>query len=579
MSKSSFPISLVKQGAITEPQRAQAQSSCEAQGCSFAEAVVKLGFLNEEAVAVGLSKHLGHPLATIENGLLAVEEDTLLALRVPEEFARMHGVLPLSVEGKTLAVAMTDPEDMMVVENLRLMSKCEVQPFVAMKSQLFKALDAFYGEGVDLITKTISEGSQASHAEAEEPSSRGVRVNLDASSGPQTGIDAVNLVNAILKQAVSERVSDIHLEVFDDEVMLRFRIDGVLHPRTSPPAHLFPALISRIKILSRLDIAERRLPQDGMFSLNVHNRSVDVRVSVCPADYGEKIVLRLLDKQAVELDLAKIGLDPRQREDFLAAAREPHGLIFLTGPTGSGKTTTLYSLLNTIKTPTLNFMTIEDPIEIKLRGITQTQVKASIGLTFASALRSFLRQDPDVILVGEVRDAETAQTCLRAALTGHLVLSTLHTNDAMTAVARLTDLGMEPYMLASSLTLVAAQRLVRVLCPKCRQAYRPTPDVLAQCLAEADLQTQVDQSTIVFHRPTGCEACARTGYRGRAGVYEVYRINAEMRELIYKESKNLSPLRNAASKAGMRNLRASAWHKVLAGVTSVEEALSMTAAD
>ncbi|MBI4678635.1 MAG: Flp pilus assembly complex ATPase component TadA [Elusimicrobia bacterium] len=578
MKSSSFPDALVSQGVLTEPQRLQAKAAAEQGRCSFGEAAVRLGFVPEAVLAAALSKHLGHPFASLENGLLSVEPDQMLALRVPEEFARTHEVLPLSLEGKTLAVAMVDPEDMMTVENLRLMTKCDIQPFVATKAQLFKAIDAFYQRGVDLITKTIATGGAAPE-DSDEPVRRDVRVNLDSAMVAEQGIEAVNLVNAILKQAVGERASDVHLEVFDDEVMLRFRIDGVLHVRTSPPAHLFLALISRIKILSRLDIAERRLPQDGMFSLNIHNRSVDVRVSVCPADYGEKVVLRLLDKEAVDLDVSKIGLEPRQREDFLTAAHEPHGLVFLTGPTGSGKTTTLYSLLNTIKTPALNFMTIEDPIEIKLRGITQIQVKAGIGLTFASALRSFLRQDPDVILVGEVRDAETAQTCLRAALTGHLVLSTLHTNDAMTAVARLVDLGIEPYMLASSLTLVAAQRLVRVLCPRCRQPYRPEPVLVAQGFAEAELTAQVDQSKLAFFKAVGCEHCARTGYKGRVGIYEVYRVNQEIRDIIYKDSKNLASLRSAALKAGMWNLRASAWRKVLMGVTSAEEALSMTATD
>ena len=359
--------------------------------------------------------------------------------------------------------------------------------------------------------------------------------------------------------------------------MLRFRIDGVLYERMPPPRHMFGAVISRLKILSKLDIAERRLPQDGTFMIKVQNRSIDLRISICPTVFGEKVVMRLMDKGAVELNIDKIGMEPKQKEDFIKAAQLPHGLIFLTGPTGSGKTTTLNSVLNTIKSPEVNIMTIEDPVEIKLDGISQVMVRSAIGLTFAAALRSFLRQDPDIILVGEVRDQETAQTCLRAALTGHLVLSTLHTNDAMSTVVRLIDMGIEPFLLAGSLALAAAQRLVRVLCPACKKPYKPEKEIIERCFRESQLSEaeRPDPAQLTLYQARGCEKCARTGYSGRKAIYEVYLINPEMKEIISKYGGDVIRLRAVADKCGYWNLRASAWRKVLTGMTTVEEVMSI----
>ncbi|MDE1977523.1 MAG: type II/IV secretion system protein, partial [Elusimicrobia bacterium] len=412
--------------------------------------------------------------------------------------------------------------------------------------------------------------------EASDLGGADARIDLDQTLGRAGDDQVVSLVNAILKQAVSERCSDIHLENYDERVILRFRIDGILYERMAPPKKAFMAVVSRIKILSRLDIAERRLPQDGQFSLKVQNRPIDIRVSICPTVYGEKVVMRLLDKAAVDLNIERLGFDARQKQDFLAASQMPHGLIFLTGPTGSGKTTTLYSVLNTIRTPALNFMTIEDPVEIKVEGLNQVQVRANIGLTFAAALRSFLRQDPDVILVGEVRDQETAQTCLRAALTGHLVLSTLHTNDALSSVVRLIDLGIEPFLLSSSLLLVAAQRLVRVLCPACKVPYKPSPQELEICFKESLLPTLPNPQSVTFYKKRGCDKCVRTGYIGRRALYEVYRINEQMREVIYKYGGDLSRLKTIAAQSGMWNMRASGWRKVMEGITTADEVLGST---
>jgi type IV pilus assembly protein PilB len=460
---------------------------------------------------------------------------------------------------------------------VKLLTGLEIQPFISTKTQIIKAIDEFYlGGGV--MDRTLNAKGGGDEIE-EAGNLDDQRLNLDQITADAQGAQAVSMVNAILKQAIQERASDIHIEKFDERICVRFRIDGVLYERPTPPKQTFNAIISRLKILSKLDIAERRLPQDGQFSIKVQNRVIDLRVSICPCVFGEKIVMRLLDKGAVDLDINKIGLEPKQRDDILEAANKPHGLFFMTGPTGSGKTTTLGAILNTIKSIDINIMTIEDPVELKIEGINQVQVRAQIGLTFASALRSFLRQDPDVILVGEVRDQETAQTCLRAALTGHLVISTLHTNDALSCVVRLIDMGIEPFMLANSLQLAAAQRLVRLLCPHCKKPTKVPQDLAEKVVKEALLETPPDLATVTFYEPRGCDKCSRTGYSGRKAIYEVYKINGPMREIIYRYGGDIGRLKAAAEEAGMWNMRASGLRKVLSGLTTIEEVMSVTVSD
>ncbi len=572
---------LVSSGIINEDQRAKALRLSQESRVSFGDALLKLGFCDEDSIAIAYSKLLGLPYASRENRILKVERSQNLDKLISEDYAREHLILPLFLDDKILAIAMVDPDNIMLRDNLRIMTGCEIQPFVTTKTQIIKVIDDFYqAGGTKLIEQTINKDAAAAAAAPQVLDEVGAaaaeRIDLDQSRAAIGDDQVVNFVNAVLKQAVAERCSDIHLENYDERVILRFRIDGILYERMSPPQKAFMAIVSRIKILSSLDIAERRLPQDGQFSLKVQNRPIDVRVSICPTVYGEKVVMRLLDKAAVDLNIDKLGFDARQKQDFLAASQMPHGLIFLTGPTGSGKTTTLYSVLNTIRTPALNFMTIEDPVEIKVEGLNQVQVRANIGLTFAAALRSFLRQDPDVILVGEVRDQETAQTCLRAALTGHLVLSTLHTNDALSSVVRLIDLGIEPFLLSSSLLLTAAQRLVRVLCPACKVPYKPSPQELEVCFKESLLPNPPNPQSVTFYKKRGCEKCIRTGYIGRRALYEVYRINEQMREVIYKYGGDLSRLKAIAAQSGMWNMRASGWRKVLEGTTTTEEVLGST---
>ena len=569
---------LVEQGTLNEDQVKRAMLFSKQNNVTFAEAVIKFGFASEEKVTAALSKHFAVPYASKENGILVPEKEQNLQDIIPEKFARENMVIPLFVEDDSLAVAVLDPTNVFLLENIKMMSGKQVQPFLASKSQLLNVIDTFYSNK-NLLEEVMNEAAKPQVEVAGEESDDDVDVSgfLDLDKVSPNASQYVKQVNAILRQAITERTSDIHLELFDARVSLRFRIDGSLYERTAPAKESVNAIISRIKILSKLDIAEKRLPQDGSFTIRYQNRSIEVRVSVCPTVYGEKLVLRILDKGTSEMNVDKLGFEPDQKKAFLEAANLPHGLIFLTGPTGSGKSTTLNAVLTTIRTPELNFMTLEDPVEYKLAGISQVQVKPAIGLTFAAGLRSFLRQDPDVILVGEVRDNETAEACLKAALTGHLVLSTLHTNEALGAVPRLIDMGMEPFLLASSLALVAAQRLVRILCPYCKVPHIPDPSTLQRIIKEGHLNPN-DQNSWTFFKSVGCPKCFGTGFMGRRAIYEVYRMTEEMRNIIYK-TQDLVELKRAAERSGSLNLRANGWHKVIRGQTTVDEILSITTSD
>lgn len=569
---------LVDQGTLTPEQVKKVQLYVKQNNVPFSESVVRLGMASEDQVMMALSKHFSIPYASKENGILVPDKEQNLQKIIPEKFARDNMVIPLFMEEDELAVALIDPTNLFLLENIKMMSGKQVQSFITSKSQLLNALDSFYSNK-NLLEEVMNESAKQPEGVSGEGSDDDVDVAgfLDLDKPSPNASQYVKQVNAILRQAISERTSDIHLEIFDERVSLRFRIDGSLYERSAPAREAVNAIISRIKILSKLDIAEKRLPQDGSFTIRYQNRSIEVRVSVCPAVFGEKLVLRILDKGTGEMNIDKLGFEPEQKKAFLEAANLPHGLIFLTGPTGSGKSTTLNAVLTTIRTPELNFMTLEDPVEYKLAGISQVQVKPAIGLTFAAGLRSFLRQDPDVILVGEVRDNETAEACLKAALTGHLVLSTLHTNEALGAVPRLIDMGMEPFLLASSLALVAAQRLVRVLCPYCKVPHVPDSSTMSYIIQEGRLNPR-DQNQWTFFKSVGCPKCFGTGFMGRRAIYEVFRITEEMRTIIYK-TQDLVALKQAAIRSGSLNLRANGWRKVIRGQTTVDEILSITTAD
>lgn len=571
---------LIEQGKLTKENLEKAELHSKQNDSTITDSLLALGFVKEEDITIAISKQISVPYASWENNILNSEKDQNLSDIIDEKFARENLVLPLFMEEDSIAVAMIDPSNVLLLDNLKMMTGLEIQPFIAPKSQLLAALDRFYSKK-DQLSEVVSEkvneltsDTEDNDASLESIGSAEGKLDLDKENATGAGSHYVRMVNAILRQAMSERASDIHLELFDERVSLRFRIDGSLYEKTPPPRESVAAIISRIKILSRLDIAEKRLPQDGSFAVKFHNRTIELRVSVCPTVFGEKLVLRILDKGTGELNIDKLGFEPRQKKDFLEACAMPHGLIFLTGPTGSGKTTTLNAVLTTIKTSELNYMTLEDPVEYKLAGISQVQVKPQIGLTFAAGLRSFLRQDPDVILVGEVRDSETAESCLKAAMTGHLVLSTLHTNEAIGAIPRMIDMGVEPFLLASSLALVAAQRLVRVLCPYCKTPYIPNQEEM-NLISKESMLPESDKQSWTFFKPVGCPRCNGIGYKGRKAIYEVFKINDEIRNTIYK-TKDLIELRKAATSSGAWNLRASAWRKAVRGITSIDEVMQVT---
>jgi type IV pilus assembly protein PilB len=557
---------LIKEGLITPADLDKAISFQRKEGGRLGEVLSKLGIVTEEQIVRVVGKQLGIPYYGWGTGMLKPATDQKLENFIPHEFSVKNFVLPLSHTLKSLTVAMADPLDLILIDNLRKLTGCEINPVIATKSDILKALDEFYGKS-SMLKSAVNASYDKSAADETAPvlESLEEELSLDKLVARAEEAPVVKLVDLIIRQAINERASDIHIEPFKDRISLRYRIDGKLYEIPPPAKHLNLALVSRVKILARLDIAEKRLPQDGAITVKIDERVIDLRVSTVPTIWGEKAVLRILDKGSTLLSLNQMGYEAKQLEDIRKAIVTPYGLVFITGPTGSGKSTSLYAMLNEIKSPSRNIVTVEDPVEFKLDGVNQVQVKPDIGLTFAAALRSFLRQDPDVMLVGEVRDLETAEICLRSALTGHLVLSTLHTNDAPSAINRLIDLGIEPYLIAPSLILVVAQRLMRKLCPDCKEAYEPTPEELGSIKIKSDL----------LFRPKGCSKCNQIGYRGRVAIGEVLLINEPIRELINQRASFLK-IRDVAVKGGMQTLFDSAIRKVEAGVTSFEEALSIT---
>ncbi len=558
---------LIKQNLLTQEQLDTAIALQKQEGGRIGEILIKLGMIKEQDIIAALGKQLYLPYATRGSGLLIPQQDQGLQDLVPKDFAQKNLVLPLSRNLNSLTCAVFDPLDLILIDNLKKMTGCEINLVIATRSDIVRGIEEFYTEST-LLKQAVRQSYEAreissfAKGEAEEES----ELSLDKLIARAEEAPVVKLVDLIIRQAIDERASDIHIEPQKDKLTLRYRIDGSMYEIPPPAKHLHLPIISRIKILAKMDIAERRLPQDGAFIVKVEDRVIDLRISTIPTIYGEKVVLRILDKSTVPLDLPILGFDGRQLEDFRKAISAPYGLVFLTGPTGSGKTTTLYAALSEIKDPRKNIITIEEPVEYRLDGINQVAVKPEIGLTFASALRSFLRQDPDIMMVGEVRDLETAQICVRAALTGHLVLSTLHTNDAPSAVSRLIDIGIEPYLLMPSLLIVVAQRLTRKLCSKCKEAYEPKAEELGSI--------KLNAKEPIF-RAKGCEECNHIGYRGRVAIAEVMVANDEIRKLIGQRS-SYQEIRKVAKANGMLTLFESGIRKVQQGITSLEEVMSVT---
>ncbi len=558
---------LIKEGLITEEDFVQAMEHQRNNGGKLGDVLIAMGFVTEKEIAAALGKQLGMPYISIASGNLRPAHDQGLEVLVSEAIARKYLVLPISRTFNSLTVAVVDPLDFITIDNLRKITNCDINSVITTKAEILQAIDEFYGPR-DVFKEAIESSydkTEKSFAPSLEEVSEEDAVSLDRLIAKAEEAPVVKLVDLIIRQAIDEGSSDIHIEPLDKKLRLRYRVDGVLQEKPPPAPHLSLAIVSRIKILSKLDIAEKRLPQDGSFVLKLDDRLVDFRVSVIPTIHGEKVVIRILDRSQLPLDLAQLGLNSSQLENFREAINQPYGAIFLTGPTGSGKTTSLYAALEELNSPDKNIITIEDPVEYRLDGVNQVQVKAQIGLTFANALRSFLRQDPDIILVGEVRDLETAEICVRAALTGHLVLSTLHTNDAASAITRLMDIGVEPYLLTPSLFMVAAQRLVRKLCSNCKEAYEPTEDILKRLKVKKDL----------IFRAKGCDKCRWTGYAGRAAIYELIPIDSDMRDLIAKRA-DAQQIKDLAVQKGFLTLWDSGITKVEEGITSLEEVLRVT---
>lgn len=565
-SDSRLAAFLEEQRLISREQLEKAFDVQSQEGGHLGEVLVRKGFVNEDDVAFAISGQFKVPLLSSKNGAIKPSEDQALEKLISRQFASRNTILPLSRDGNTLRVVMFNPLDLMLIDELRKITGLEIVPVVATKSDIVRTIEEFYG-GLDLIGKG-AKGHNAhviSNTGTKDSSADDESLSIDNIISRAKAAPVIKLVDLMIWQAINKRASDIHIEPFDDRFSLRYRIDGKLYDIPPPPKHLYLAVVSRIKILSKLDIAERRLPQDGAFAVKLEDRNIDIRVSIIPTLYGEKVVMRILDRSGVILELDEMGFEAEDLVKLRAAMSCPYGLIFLTGPTGSGKSTTLYAILQEIKSSEKNILTVEDPVEYRLDGVNQVQVKPEIGLTFANTLRSFLRQDPDIMLVGEVRDLETAEICVRSALTGHLVLSTLHTNDAPSAVTRLIDIGVEPYLLAPTLLIVVGQRLVRRLCPECKEPYTPTLSELGSVKLKAE----------VIYRPKGCPACGHTGYKGRALIAEVMPTSQDLKETMV-HGVSYHHLRDLARKLGMSTLYESGLKKVESGITSLEEVLSVT---
>lgn len=549
---------LLEKGKIKPDQLQAAMASRKNPHDRIDRILVQMGYVKEDDILAVLSEQLAIPVIDLSE----VAIDVNLLKEMPSRLIHRRRLVPISKTNGTLRVATCDPFDLYAFEELRMMTGLQVETVLASEQDINRVIKKYLGVGGGTIEELIEE-------EGVEVVSEVNSENADLAEEAQEA-SVVKLVNEVLTEALTQRASDVHIEPFENDLLVRYRIDGVLHSvNTSQEIRRFQAaIISRIKILSNLNIAEKRLPQDGGFKIRVHNRETDIRVSIMPTIWGEAVVMRLLDKSSMQLSLNDLGMMGQTRETWEKLIQVPHGILLVTGPTGSGKTTTLYAALSAIVSPEIKILTVEDPVEYQLRGVNQVQVNRKIDLTFARGLRSFLRHDPDVILVGEIRDHETAETAIQASLTGHLVFSTLHTNDAASANTRLLDMGVEPFLVSSSVEAVLAQRLVRKICSDCKEAYKPDPKKLPD-----DFGWVGDD----IYRGKGCRKCLNTGYRGRVGIFELLVLNDEIRELIMKRS-GAGPIMAAGRRNGLVLLREDGWDKVRSGVTTPEEVTRVTKA-
>jgi type IV pilus assembly protein PilB len=578
---------LLKEKRISPEQLQEALNYQRQHGGKLGFNLIKLGYVKDDEITALLSKQYGVPSIALSQ----FDVDPAVVKLVPAETAQKYQIIPLSRSGATLTIAMTDPTNVFAMDDIKFMTGYNVEPVVASETAVIDAILKYYakvggsggnGNGaavggasaLEVASKALEEMPNLGEAGDVEVLEEFEEISAEALAKQGEEAPVIKLVNVILMSAIQKGASDIHIEPYEKELRVRYRVDGILYNIMQPPMKFRDAITSRIKIMSKLDIAEKRLPQDGRIKIrfqdNGEMRDIDFRVSCLPTLFGEKIVLRLLDKTKLMLDMTKLGFEKESLNKFEVAIEKPWGMVLVTGPTGSGKTNTLYSSIARINTPTTNIMTAEDPVEFNLMGVNQVQVKESIGLNFAAALRSFLRQDPNIILVGEIRDFETAEIAVKAALTGHLVLSTLHTNDAPSTINRLMNMGIEPFLVASSLNLVCAQRLVRRICKNCTEPDPTPPPALVQAGFTAE-----EAKSVVPNKGKGCEKCNNTGFKGRVGLYEVMEVTEEIRELILVGASALE-LRRKAVDEGMITLRRSGLLKVKDGVTTIEEIVRET---
>ena len=561
---------LVQSGKLTPQQLQQGLAAQKEKGGRLGSNLVRLGFLSEKELVEFLSQHFGVPAIDLNR----VEIDESVVKIIPADVARKYTILPVTKVGAKLTIAMIDPTNVFAMDDIKFMTGYNVDPVVASESALRVAIDRYYGSTHAIELKKVMEDLAEPADTSLEVLDEEEELDIESLTAESEEAPVVKLVNIILTDAIKKGASDIHIEPYEKEYRVRYRLDGVLYEMTRPPLRLREAITSRMKILAKLDIAEKRLPQDGRIKIKTRIqdrvKDLDYRVSVLPTIFGEKIVLRLLDKDNLMLDMTRLGFEPESLQRFEQAILKPYGMVLVTGPTGSGKTNTLYSALSRINTSDVNIITAEDPVEFNLPGINQVQMKEQIGLNFATALRSFLRQDPNIILVGEIRDFETAEVAIKAAMTGHLVLSTLHTNDAPSSINRLMNMGIEPFLVATSVHMVVAQRLVRRVCTFCKEPVEVPP----AALIEAGFSER-EARTLKLFRGKGCERCNSTGYKGRTGLYEVMSIDDDIREMILSGASAIE-LRNKAIEHGMISLRGSGLEKIRNGMTSIEEVVRET---
>ena len=541
---------LIEQGFISMEQLREALEEQKLTGEKVGEILVKKGVVGQEEIELALSKQKGIARFDLSNYII---EPSLFKL-IPEDFARKYKLLPVFLIENTLTVAMADPTNVFIIDELQRLTKLMVEPVLAQELEIKKSQDQYYG-GSGTLLEIVASIDRSKLSEGEK-------------LGEEAPI--IKIVNYLIMQAVQLKASDIHIEPEEKTLNIRYRVDGLLRRQSPLPKDLSGAVISRFKIMSGLDISEKRLPQDGRIIMKIGNKDIDFRVSTCPTIHGENVVLRILDKSGVVLGLETLGFPAKELGMFQEMIHSPYGIILVTGPTGSGKTTTLYSALQILNKETVNIMTVEDPVEYQFPGIRQVPVNVKTGLTFAAALRSFLRQDPNIIMLGEIRDHETAEIAIQAALTGHLVLSTLHTNDSSSAFSRLIDMGIEPFLVSSSILGVMAQRLIRRVCERCKESYAPSEEALRNI----GLADKIGQN-ITFNKGIGCKLCNSSGYKGRLGIYEILKVSPKVQETVLKRA-SADDIRAIAIKEGLSTLRDAALQKLLAGLTTPEEVMRVT---